>query len=428
MCDTQVILKGSKVYFAKNSDREASEAQYVVRCPSIIDDKTESLKTTYLSIPQVPDRYAVILSKPFWMWGAEMGINEKSVVIGNEAVFSKLVEKSGKGLLGMDLLRLGLERADSALAALTLITKLLEKYGQAGASGFRDKNFKYDNSYIIADPKEAWVLETAGRWWVAKRVRKFAAISNQFTIGNDYDLIADGLEDFALKNGYSNKSGKFHFAEAFNSHFLPFMAKSKMRRKTSMDCLKKLHLDSSVSLDKLAKNLRKHHFEQDMFSKHDNRDICMHAGGLTRPSQTCGSMIASVSQGYQPEIMLTATSAACLSLFKPIDFDFSSDYFWLSAEKQKTENSFWMYFEKVHRLALQDLPFRRQLIRSRDVLENKLFGNGNIGISMTDASNLAKQWHQQWQSKADESFPKYSSLISYDRFWKRLNRLDRLYA
>lgn len=30
---------------------------------------------TYLTIPQVPFTHNVILSRPFWMWGAEMGVN-----------------------------------------------------------------------------------------------------------------------------------------------------------------------------------------------------------------------------------------------------------------------------------------------------------------------------------------------------------------
>ena len=41
------------------------------------------------------------------MWGAEMGANELGVVIGNEAVWTKLTnaESMTKRLLGMDLLR-----------------------------------------------------------------------------------------------------------------------------------------------------------------------------------------------------------------------------------------------------------------------------------------------------------------------------------
>ncbi len=34
------------------------------------------LKCTYISIPQAHHTYAVVLSKPTWMWGAEMGANQ----------------------------------------------------------------------------------------------------------------------------------------------------------------------------------------------------------------------------------------------------------------------------------------------------------------------------------------------------------------
>lgn len=45
------------------------------------------------------------------MFGAEMGANEHDVVIGNEAVFSKLpADQLPPALLGMDILRLALER------------------------------------------------------------------------------------------------------------------------------------------------------------------------------------------------------------------------------------------------------------------------------------------------------------------------------
>ena len=49
-----------------------------------------------------------------------------------------------------------------------LITQLLEHYGQGGNCGFQHQLF-YHNSFIIADPRDAWVLETAGKQWAAER-------------------------------------------------------------------------------------------------------------------------------------------------------------------------------------------------------------------------------------------------------------------
>jgi secernin len=91
------------------------------------------IKTTYIEIPQVDETFAIVLSKPGWMWGAEMGGNEWGVVIGNEAVWTKLANSKQDlkhRLLGMDLVRLGLERGKSARDAVNVITELLEKYGQ----------------------------------------------------------------------------------------------------------------------------------------------------------------------------------------------------------------------------------------------------------------------------------------------------------
>ena len=76
--------------------------------------KGETVQCTYLQIPQARQTSAVILSKPRWMWGAEMGANEHGVVLGNEAVWTTQ-PYAETGLLGMDLVRLGLERGPNGL-------------------------------------------------------------------------------------------------------------------------------------------------------------------------------------------------------------------------------------------------------------------------------------------------------------------------
>ena len=102
MCDTFVSIipdkKGNSVIFGKNSDREPNEAQVLEYCPGQTYSLKDKVNCTYLSIPQVKETYSVLISRPFWMWGAEMGANEKGVVIGNEAVFTKLPTKLTAGL------------------------------------------------------------------------------------------------------------------------------------------------------------------------------------------------------------------------------------------------------------------------------------------------------------------------------------------
>ena len=170
MCDTLVALgnstKDGNVVFGKNSDRPQSEAQLVTYLPRTQYSKGEEVQCTYISIPQVSETHETILSQPYWMFGAEMAANSYGVVIGNEAVYSR-EDYQDSGLLGMDLLRLGVERGQSAKEALNVITDLLEEFGQGGGCAYGQQGWTYHNSFLIADTKEAYVLETADKWWIA---------------------------------------------------------------------------------------------------------------------------------------------------------------------------------------------------------------------------------------------------------------------
>ena len=173
-CDTFVAFpplspKGT-VIFGKNSDRPFGEKQSIRYYPRSKWDSGSTVTCTYIDIPQIEETNAVLLSQIDWMWGAEMGTNEHGVVIGNEAVWTLIDEEDQPALLGMDLVRLGLERGCSAQESMTVITNLLQTYGQGGACAENDPSFTYHNSYLIVDCNEGWVLETVGRHWVAKRI------------------------------------------------------------------------------------------------------------------------------------------------------------------------------------------------------------------------------------------------------------------
>src|SRR5699024_6114614 len=137
---------------------------------------------------------AVLISRPWWMWGAEMGTNEYGVTIGNQAVFTTSATRGAPGLLGMDLVRLGLERARTADEAIETIVSLLEAYGQNGSCSYEHRAFTYHNSFVIADSSHAVVLETAERQWASEYVRtRSRSISNGLTIPGFAEKHADRL-------------------------------------------------------------------------------------------------------------------------------------------------------------------------------------------------------------------------------------------
>ena len=74
----------------------------------------------------------MILSKPSWIWGAEIGVNEFGLCVGNESVFSKEMNVEEKALVGMDIVRLVLERAATASEAVDVLGQIMEEYGQGG--------------------------------------------------------------------------------------------------------------------------------------------------------------------------------------------------------------------------------------------------------------------------------------------------------
>lgn len=224
-CDTFVVLPPGTslgcVVFGKNSDRPKGEVQEVVYMPAEEHPVGSKVQCTYITVDQVECTRAVILSKPAWMWGAEMGANDAGVCIGNEAVFTKLnSEKDAEEkLLGMDLVRLGLERSSSAREAVDVVTSLLEEYGQGGPCSDTNPNFTYYNSFLIADAAEAWVLETAGQLWAAEHVTSGCRnISNCLTIGTKIDLMSKDLKSHAESNGYwDTTQGDLNFAEAYGN-------------------------------------------------------------------------------------------------------------------------------------------------------------------------------------------------------------------
>ncbi|NLJ81176.1 MAG: peptidase U34 [Firmicutes bacterium] len=352
MCDTMVALGNStrcgRVIFAKNSDRQPNEPHLMIRVPRKRYPSGSQLQCTYLQIEQVEETYEVLLLKPSWMWGAEMGANEFGLNIGNEAVFTK-VKQGPPALLGMDLLRLALERCRTSKEALHLLINLLEKYGQGGNCGY-EKKFFYHNSFLIADPETAWVLETAGPYWAAQQVEDIYCISNRLSIGRDYDLAHPDLISNAIARKWCRSADDFHFADCYSNRLYSAASGSAQRVSSCQEQLEKAK--GQITVETMFKILRSHRgkTERDPFRKASLKSICMHGGSIIGDHCT-GSYAASLDQNLST-YWLTGSSTPCISIFKPYWLLENSPIF--TQDEQEKALDFWLLRERLHRLVLEN--------------------------------------------------------------------------
>ncbi len=346
MCDTMVRVTADGVLFAKNSDRDANEAQVLEWQPRQAHPAGSRLRCTWVEIPQAAATHAVLLSRPFWMWGAEMGTNEFSVTIGNEAVFTRR-PRARIGLTGMDLLRLALERAASAEQAVGVITELLGRHGQGGGCGHENRRFSYHNSFLIADPRTAFVLETAGSELAVEEVAGARSLSNVLSIPA--------------------------FARAHGDRLKTAVAAGRQRQARTGRSVREAR-----GLADLMSILRDHG------PGDDGRDHeapvyrtwngtlgapCMHGGGLIASSVTTASWVAELRPDGVSH-WVTATAAPCLSLFKPVRLEQPLDLG--PAPADRVDGSLWWQHERLHRRVLVDpVNLGGRFLAERDALEQR---------------------------------------------------------
>ncbi len=377
MCDTLIATKlatsNGTAIFGKNSDRPVNEGQHIAYFPAQAHAAGSKVKCTYIEIPQVEKTHAVLLSKPFWMWGAEMGINEHGLVIGNEAVYSKVPANKEPALLGMDMLRAALERAVTPQEAVQVILKLLEEFGQGGNCASHGETMYYHNSFLIANADDAWVLETVDKQWAVRQVKDVYSISNCLSLGGQWDKASPGLIDTAVRKGFTKSPTDFNYARDYSDFIFTTFAKGKSRRATTTGMLEENK--GNVDLQKMMHTLR--HHNEDPFDPQTTGiasvDVCMHAGfGPIHISQSTASFVASLD-GNTPLIFATGTSAPCTSIFKPMWMDTASSLDLGPAPTSQADSAslFWTH-EKLHRATLQNYPERIKVYAAeRDELETK---------------------------------------------------------
>ena len=384
MCDTVVTVGADGVLFAKNSDRDPNEAQALEWHPAARHDPGARLRCTWIEIEQAPNTHAVLLSRPFWMWGAEIGANEHGVTIGNEAVFTR-EPYAATGLTGMDLLRLALERATSAAAAVDVIVHLLERHGQGGSCGLERPGFTYHNSFAVADPGDAFILETAGREWAVEAVRGGTrSISNGLTI--------DG------------------FAERYGTRLRSRVASCRARRAVTAG--------ADPSPGGLIATMRSHGEHRWPSYSAVNGAMsgpCVHAGGRLALTQTTAAWVADLRDGRGLH-WVTGTAAPCVSLFKPARVSDPLNLGPLPTDSFDPQ-ALWWRGELLHRRAMRS-PESAQFVTERDEVEREwLTDQPTPAEAFARGDELLSRWASELPEDVHDVRPAFVR-----RLWRERDR------
>ncbi len=389
MCDTFWIGKNlvGSAFFAKNSDRDANEPQPMHFVPAGGEGRPDGL-------PPYTAKHSVWLSKPSWMYGAEMGVNEEGVAVGNEATFNK-VKVPKTGVLGMEHLRVALEIAKTAEEALRVIIENTEKWGQGGNGGYENPLY-YHNSYLICDPDEAYVLDTVGKSWAYKKLSSSCHISNKIGIKDDFDAISRDLE-----GKVSNFEKRFtnpvvtHFAGAYERE----RRGNQLLRRTDWELQDVMAVLSDRHTGKVA----------------SMENIGMIAGGLVS-SQATASLIYDFGRST-----LWYTEGPCpeLQLFKPLKFGAKGTPRAEGIRRWKRNNL-------LFRAALWDFEGTLEKLRDiRDRYQQELFDLAEAGLGPSEMAAESQDINETYVRKALEKTSKehFRGGFQFKRYWRKANRM-----
>lgn len=367
MCDTFVLPTAAGMLLAKNSDRDPNEAQLWEWTPAADHDPGARTRLTWVELPQVARTHATVVSRPWWMWGAEMGANERGVAIGNEAVFTTEKVSREPGLLGMDLLRLALERASTAREAVEVMVSLLEEHGQSGSCSIEHPRFSYHNSFLVADRDGAVVLETAGRHWATEEVIGAArSISNGLTIPG--------------------------FAERFSDRFRSRVSACAVRRGLTQ----RRAAAAGGALDAMAVLRDNGTGGGPRWSPLTGSMVGpnMHGGGLVASSQTVSSWVSDPVSGRH---WSTGAAEPAFSLFVPLRVDEpqpQAAYPTAGVDNTADDASRWWRHERLHRLALRDWVAAEALVAGeRDDLQRRWLADPPAtAVALRQAGETEERW------------------------------------
>jgi len=366
MCDCLVATapetRDGTALFAKNSDRHAHECQPFLQSPGSFYASGSTLRCTHLEIPQVGETYAVMGHSPWWIWGFEHGVNEHAVAIGNESIFSREPLEEQPGLIGMDLVRLGLERGRSAREALEVMATLLETHGQGGA-GFGPGEAGYHNGFLIADPEEAWILQTSNRRWAARRVQR-DAVSNHLSLTADWEIGSRDLESFARAIGWWNHPGRLDVSAAYRNPGVPGrISEGRLRRARTLLDRHAGRLDRTTMQAILCDHGPGGAGRRPGLGPEDEAyfTLCMHSEPI---GTTTASLVAPLPADRRvPWPVWISFAAPCTSVFLPVYLDGVIPAELARGGAEPDADSAWWSFKMLQDAAAGEDPLRAAALR-----------------------------------------------------------------
>lgn len=365
-CSSFVVMgsetKSGDIIYAKNSDRPFNEAQPLIYYPAKDHPEGSFTECSFIKIPQVKHTYACIGSKPHFFWGFEHGINEFGLMIGNEQVSGREIPERRWGLIGMDILRLALERARTVKEAIEVIDELLSTIGTGGAPGHRIAPF--NSNFIISDPNESYMFESHQRKWVAKKVDRYGYLANCYSIQEDYDLIADGTIEEACEKGWWHPEVAFNPAKAWTVDELMYDESEGFVRYSRLGRLLSEKVASGEKVDaKYAMSVLRDHYEgvpelNSIYSKAANKicTICSHPGGVGYGCASAASTVTVIRKDVPRELQFTywgSMAPPCCSIFRPYyNVDFIPNDLQHAESLYRPEDQWWQFIELERYISL----------------------------------------------------------------------------
>ena len=370
-CDTMVALPSAtangQVIFGKNSDRPQEEAQPLVQRPCKVHVGDGEAGAQFVEVPQARETYRHVGSRPFWCSGYEHGFNEHQVVIGNEALPTKLPVSGELKLIGMELVRLGLERAATAAEAVDVITGLVSEFGQGkfeNSAGVRT----YDNSYIVADPKEAYIVEAVGHDWAVRNVENAATISNVCTLGGSADRVSDGAKrranDAGLFETGSNET--FSFSGAFADTGGSASGITRQCRTETLLNQRAGHIDAQTVMSVLSDHSTgadpAEPFVEDVAGQFS---VCLHRTEGDTPGTSAASLVADLCATTERlPVFWCGMYSPCMALFLPVFVEGDLPPALAIGDHSMGDDSPWWSFYRIAHSGLAGGAERRSEIRS----------------------------------------------------------------